>query len=151
RGFLSTFALPAQQFVDAGLHLRRAVDMEDDIGNMAHAHTLMQLVPDVAAGGHESLQGVCFLFFFAIDGYVNLRRFSARIEHDLRDIGEADARVGKLPFDHDADLLAQRLGNAVSMMLTCPGFHHLIFLGLNYRGYQKGWPSRPLRFVPSLI
>src|SRR5690348_1129803 len=60
-GFLAALALAAQQFVNAGLHLFRTVDVEGEVGNVADAHALMQLVADVSAGSHQPFQRIVFL------------------------------------------------------------------------------------------
>jgi hypothetical protein len=91
----------------------------------------MQFVSDISTGSHESIEGVVFLILTAINGNVHGCGFSAGVEQHLRNVGEADAGIGELSLDHGADFLAQRFGNAVSMMLTCPGFRHPYFPGLN--------------------
>ena len=39
----------AEQFIDASLHLLRAVDMERKLRNVPHAHPFQQFMPDIAS------------------------------------------------------------------------------------------------------
>src|SRR5579875_4050037 len=120
------FALSTEQVIDAGLHFFRAVDVEDEVRYVARAHALVQLVADESAGSHETFEGVLLFLCTSIDGDIDDCGFSTGVEQDLRDIGEADARVGEFPLDHGADFVAERACDPIAMVLTCPWFRHLI-------------------------
>src|SRR5271163_3799191 len=121
----AALTLAAYQFVDAGLHLFRAVDVEAQVGNVALAGPLEQLVADVAAGVHE--RGQCFLFLFgvvAVDGNVDQCRLAAGIQRDLANVGEGDTRVRELALYHGSDFIAKGPGNPVLVVLARPLLWH---------------------------
>jgi hypothetical protein len=92
------------------------------------SHALFQLVANVALGGFEAGDGVDLglgdIWYGVVDGDVNSGGFATGIQYHLGDVTERDARVRKLAFDHGADLFAQRLSDAILMMLSCSVFRH---------------------------
>src|ERR1700752_90418 len=121
-----TFAMAAEQVVNARLHLFRPVDVKDKVRSVPDAHTLVELVADVSASGHQAFESVGLFLLTTLNGYVNLRGLPSGVKEDLSNVRKADAGVGKLPLDHGADFVAQCSRNAISVILTCPGFRHLM-------------------------
>jgi len=95
---------------------------------VAHPHPFLQLAADVALGGLQTGYGLFFglgnVVHGLVNGHVNPRRLAAGIQRHLGDVAEIDARVHKLAFNKDADLLAQRLRHTVLMVLPSSVLRH---------------------------
>ena len=78
RRFFLPLALAAKQVVDAGFHLFRTVDVKRQIGNVARAHALQQFMANIAARGHQAIQGVGFFLLAAVHRNINQARICRR-------------------------------------------------------------------------